>query len=85
MQVGRSVPEIIRAIEALQTADNCKASTPLNWVPGNPVIQSSPTTFESLQKRQEEIRENRNGMSWYLSFKDASNCEVKAKKMEKNS
>lgn len=79
MQVGRSVPEIIRAIEALQTVDNCKASTPLNWTPGDPVIQSSPTTFEGLQKRQEEIRENRNGMAWYLSFKDASNCESKGK------
>ena len=80
MQVGRSIPEIIRAVEALQTADNCKAATPLNWTPGNPVIQSSPATFEALQKRQEEIRENRNGMSWYLSFKDASNCEKKKKK-----
>ena len=80
MQVGRSIPEIIRAVEALQTADNCKAATPLNWTPGNPVIQSSPATFEALQKRQEEIRENRNGMSWYLSFKDASNCESNGKK-----
>ena len=79
MQVGRSIPEIIRAIEALQTADNCKASTPLNWTPGNPVIQSSPKTFEELQKRQEQIREERNGMAWYLSFKDASNCEAKEK------
>ena len=80
MQVGRSIPEIIRAVEALQTADNCKAATPLNWTPGNPVIQSSPATFEELKKRQEEIRENRNGMSWYLSFKDASNCESNGKK-----
>lgn len=80
MQVGRSIPEIIRAVEALQTVDNCKASTPLNWTPGNPVIQASPTTFEGLQKRQEEIRENRNGMSWYLSFKDATKCESDSKK-----
>lgn len=83
MQVGRSIPEIIRAIEALQTADNCKASTPLNWVPGDPVIQTLPTTFKGLLKRQEEIRENRNGMSWYLSFKDASNCETKSKECKK--
>ncbi len=79
MQVGRSIAEIIRAIEALQTSDNCKASTPLNWTPGNPVIQSSPKTFDELQKRQEQIREDRNGMAWYLSFKDASSCEAKEK------
>lgn len=77
MQVGRSISEIIRCIEALQTVDKCKASTPLNWTPGTPIIQSSPKTFEELQKRQEEIRENRNGMAWYLSFKDEANCESK--------
>ena len=80
IQVGRSISEIIRCVEALQTVDKCKASTPLNWTPGNPVIQSAPKTFEELQKRQEEIRENRNGMAWYLSFKDGSNCESKENK-----
>ena len=79
MQIGRSIPEIIRALEALQTADSCKVSTPLNWYPGNPAIQHSPTTFDGLQKRQQEILENRNGMSWYLSFKDVSSCEKKSK------
>lgn len=79
MQIGRSIPEILRALEALQTADNCKVSTPLNWYPGNPAIQYSPTTFDGLQKRQQEILENRNGMSWYLSFKDVSSCEKKSK------
>lgn len=79
MNVGRSIPEIIRAIEALQTADNCKAATPLNWTPGNPVIRFAPKTFEELQQRKREIAENRSGMSWYLSFKDSSKCEKNAK------
>lgn len=79
MNVGRSIPEIIRALEALQTADTCKAATPLNWTPGNPVIRFAPKTFEELQTRQQEIRENRSGMSWYLSFKDATDCEVNSK------
>ena len=79
MQVGRSVPEIIRAIEALQTADNCDAATPLNWTPGNPVIQFVPTTFDALRQREEEIAKDRNGMSWYLSFKDAKDCEKNGK------
>ena len=79
MQIGRSISEILRVLEALQTADNCKAATPLNWYPGNPAIQYSPTTFDGLQKRQQEILEDRNGMSWYLSFKDVSACEKKSK------
>ena len=79
MNIGRSIPEIIRTVEALQTADNCKAATPLNWTPGNPVIRFVPKTFEELQKCKQEILENRSGMSWYLSFKDATDCEKSAK------
>lgn len=75
MQVGRSIPEILRTIEALQTSDNCNVATPLNWNPGMPVIQFAPKTFEELLERQEEISKDRNGMSWYLSFKEASECE----------
>lgn len=79
MQIGRSIPEILRALEALQISDSCNVSTPLNWYSGNPVIQQSPKTFDELQSRQQEILENRNGMSWYLSFKDAADCEKNSK------
>lgn len=80
MQVGRSVSEIIRILEAIQTSDSCESSTPLNWTPGEPIIQLAPTTFEGVRKRQQEILENRNGMSWYLSFKNPSQCEKNEKK-----
>ena len=70
MNVGRCIPEILRAIEALQTADKYGVSTPANWIEGEPVIQKSPKTFEELMKRMQEIDNDRNGMSWYLSFKD---------------
>lgn len=32
--VGRNFDEIIRALEALQLADQHKIATPANWVPG---------------------------------------------------
>lgn len=79
MNVGRSISEIIRTLEGLQIADNCKGATPLNWIQGNPVIRYSPNTYEELQKHKQEIIEKRNGMSWYLSFKDASGGEKNAK------
>lgn len=72
LNVGRCIPEILRIIEALQTADCNNASTPANWVPGQPIIVPKPNTFEDLQKRQQEIEKNRNGISWYLSFKNTS-------------
>lgn len=49
-------------------------STPANWIPCEPIIVAPPTTFPMLQKRNEEIAKNRNGMSWYLSFKNPDKC-----------
>ena len=74
MNVGRCIPEIIRSIEALKTAEENEASTPANWVPCEPIIVPKPTTFCELEERNEEIEKNRNGMSWYLSFKNPQKC-----------
>lgn len=76
LNVGRCIPEILRALQALQIADENSGSTPANWVPCEPMVISPPKTFEELLQRNEEIRQNRNGMSWYLSFKNPQNCNV---------
>ena len=70
MNVGRFIPEIIRIVQALQMADCMNSSTAANWMPNQPVIQSIPKTFEQIQERNNQIEENRNGISWYLSFKE---------------
>lgn len=69
MNVGRCIPEILRIIEALQTADCNNASTPANWIPDDPIIVPTPTTYKQLKERTNDISKNKNGMSWYLSFK----------------
>ena len=71
LNIGRFVPEILRIIQALQMADCTNASTPANWMPGQPVIMPPPNTFPLLQQRLQSIEENQNGMSWYLSFQDS--------------
>ena len=71
MNVGRYIPEILRTVTALEYADKNKAMTPANWVPGNPMIVPPPKTFKELCERNTNIAKNRNGMSWYLSFKNA--------------
>lgn len=76
LNVGRCIPEILRALQALQIADTNQASTPANWVPCEPVILPPPQTFDNLLQRNQEIEKNRNGMSWYLSFKNPRNCNV---------
>ena len=70
LNIGRFIPEIIRIIEALQMSECAKGSTPANWIPNQPVIVPAPKTFEGLLERNEQIEENKNGMSWYLSFKN---------------
>lgn len=80
MNVGRCIPEIIRIVQALQMSDCSKGSTPANWVVGNPVIVPVPKTFNELQQRVCEIDKNKNGMNWYLSFKEPSKeCEDEVK------
>ena len=70
MNVGRFIPEIIRIVQALQMADCAKGATAANWMPNQPVIVPIPQTFEGLEERVESVNTNRNGISWYLSFKE---------------
>ena len=74
MNVGRGIPEILRSLEALQISTKCKGATPANWTMENPIIVSMPQTFAELEQRSEEVKNNQNGMSWYLSFKNIENC-----------
>ena len=75
MNVGRFIPEIIRVVQALQMADCAQGSTAANWIPNQPVIVSPPKTYEELVERVSEIENNRNGIGWYLSFKEPpENC-----------
>ena len=86
MNIGRCIPEILRALEALQVSDKCKGSTPANWTLGNPIIQPIPQTFNELEKKAEMVKNENNGMSWYLSFKNPEDCKqntVKNTEMKK--
>lgn len=74
LNIGRCIPEIIRIIEALMTADYNKGATPANWTPCEPIIIPVPKTYCELEKRNEEIQKNRNGINWYLSFKNPEKC-----------
>ena len=76
MNVGRCIPEILRVIEALQTADCNEAATPANWIYGDPVIMSAPATYNELKERKKNIEIENNGLSWYLSFKEPK-CNIK--------
>ena len=83
MNIGRFIPEIIRIVQALQMADCSNGSTAANWLPNQPVIVPIPKTYEQLEDRVEEINKNRNGINWYLSFKEPTEeCINKLKKIK---
>lgn len=76
MNVGRGIAEILRLVQALQVADNNKASTPVNWMPCNSILIPPPNSFNKLLDRNEEIKQNGNGMNWYIGFKSPQNCSI---------
>lgn len=81
LNVGRNIAEIIRAVQALQMADCSNGFTPVNWIPGQPLIVPAPQTYTELVERKKSIEENGNGLSWYLSFKEPEEkCEEKNKR-----
>lgn len=74
MNVGRCIPEILRALQALQVADANNTSAPANWVPCEPMIVPMPKTFNELVERNKQIQKDKNGINWYLSFKNPKDC-----------
>lgn len=67
LNIGRNMEEIKRVLLALQTADEYKVATPLNWQPGDKVIVGAPTTLQGLADRKaDKVLEQ---TDWYLAKK----------------
>ncbi|MBG0783310.1 MAG: peroxiredoxin [Bacteroidales bacterium] len=64
LNVGRNMDEIIRALQALQTADEHKVSLPLNWKPGEKAIVPPPKTIDELEER---LKSNYEMIDFYLA------------------
>jgi len=66
LNVGRNMQEILRVIDALQTADKHKVALPANWQPGDMVIVPPPLTQEAAEKR---LQEGYECFDWFLCKK----------------
>lgn len=66
MNVGRNIDEVLRLVDALQTASKHGVATPADWRPGEKVVLPAPTTQEAAEERLQEGLES---VDWYLSFK----------------
>ncbi|HEX6967911.1 MAG TPA: peroxiredoxin [Micromonosporaceae bacterium] len=67
MSAGRMIPEILRLIDALQTADRDGVACPANWRPGEDVVLGAPTTQADLEARLRD--ETVKLTDWYLARK----------------
>ena len=64
MTNGRSIPEFLRLVEALQTSQKNACATPEGWKPGDKVIVPPPQTADAAEKRAGEGYEY---TDWYFS------------------
>ena len=64
MTNGRSIPEFVRLVTALQTSDANHVATPEGWQPGDKVIVPPPQTIEAAEARKGEGYEY---VDWYFS------------------
>lgn len=67
MNVGRNFDEIMRVIDALQTADANKVACPANWKPGNDVIIPAPLTVDDAELRA--ASKEYQVADWYFAMK----------------
>jgi peroxiredoxin (alkyl hydroperoxide reductase subunit C) len=51
LNVGRNVEEVLRLVDALQTADGKAVACPVNWKPGDKVIVPPPKTEKEVAER----------------------------------
>ncbi len=67
MNVGRNIDEIMRLLEALQTADQNVCATPVNWKPGEKVVVPPPKTVNEVKERESHKEYER--FDFYLNKK----------------
>ncbi|MGH7369982.1 MAG: redoxin domain-containing protein, partial [Candidatus Methylomirabilaceae bacterium] len=48
---GRNIDELLRSLKALQTVDKHGVACPVNWQPGQDVIDPAPQTLQEANRR----------------------------------
>ena len=66
MTNGRSIPEFLRLVKALQASDQHKVATPEGWQPGDKVIVPPPQDMDAAEGRMNEGYEC---TDWYFCKK----------------
>ena len=79
VNVGRSVSEVLRLVQALQTADRFKVMTPEGWRPGEHTIEPPPQTAADAQARRDATGDLAYGcVDWYYYRRPAASEEPRS-------
>ena len=62
MNIGRSVEELLRVLQALQLTDDAQLATPEGWQPGDDAVLPPPLDISEADKRS-----STEGRAWYLT------------------
>lgn len=80
VDVGRSVEEILRLVQALQTVDKLKVVTPEGWKPGEPTIEPAPKTAAATDARRNSRGDLEYGcVDWYY-YQRPSSSDTRSRK-----
>ncbi len=66
LNVGRNVDEVVRLLDALQTADKNGVACPVNWKPGDKVIIPPPKSEAEVEER---LKSDHEKLDFYLMKK----------------
>ena len=70
MSLGRNIDEIVRVVDALQTADTNACATPANWKPGEQVVVPPPQTLADAEARAKS--QDYEVTDWYFAKRNLS-------------
>lgn len=73
---GRSIPEVLRLVVALQTSDKLQVATPADWQPGDDVIVPPAGSCGTAQDRVQGKDPGVTCLDWFMCFKKAPKQEL---------
>ena len=78
LSLGRNFDELLRVIQALQTADHFSVATPADWRPGEPVIVPPAGSCGTAQERMDGHTEGVHCEDWFFCTKEIPADEIEA-------
>lgn len=74
--LGRNLDEIKRIVMGLQVAQEFKVAIPVNWMPGDDVLNFAPTNTADMRKQNEKS-------TWFIKYKKLSQRDINEKLYKK--